>query len=144
MKRLLWAVLAVSVVAGGIWVGLDHATETVLEPSYSTPAARLPSAAPALQSGKKVAFLELGSEGCKPCEAMKPVLQAVRENFPDQVEVIFYDVRKLPAMAGEYGVRLIPTQVFLLADGAEFFRHEGYFAEGEVMAVLAKMGVQRR
>jgi thioredoxin 1 len=102
----------------------------------------LPAAAAPLAPGEKVAFLELGSVGCKPCEAMKPVMQAVRERFPDRVEVNFYDVRKLPAIAGEYGVRLIPTQVFLLPDGTEFFRHEGYFAQGDVMAVLERMGVQ--
>ena len=89
-----------------------------------------------------MAFLELGGEGCRPCEAMKPVMQAVREKFPDQVEVTFYDVRKVPARAGEYSVRLIPTQVFLLPNGTEFFRHEGYFSEPEVMAVLARMGVR--
>ena len=66
----------------------------------------------------------------------------MREKFPEKVEVTFHDVRKVPAVAGQYGVRLIPTQVFLLPDGTEFFRHEGYFAEPEVVAVLERMGVR--
>jgi thiol-disulfide isomerase/thioredoxin len=141
VKRLL-VVLVVVLSAAGLWFGLDRSTEAVLQQPYSPPAAELPPAAPTLRPGEKAVFLELGSVGCKPCEAMKPVMQAVRERFPDRVEVSFYDVRKLPAIAGEYGVRLIPTQVFLLPDGTEFFRHEGYFAEGDVMAVLERMGVR--
>jgi thiol-disulfide isomerase/thioredoxin len=142
MRRGFLALVIVVVGAGSLWFGLERATEAVLQQPYSPPAPELPPAAPALQPGEKVAFLELGSVGCKPCEAMKPVMQAVRERFPDRVEVTFYDVRKLPAIAGEYGVRLIPTQVFLLPDGTEFFRHEGFFGEDDVMAVLTKMGVR--
>jgi thioredoxin 1 len=73
---------------------------------------------------------------------MKAVMKAVRDRFPDRVEVVFRDVRKEPSAAGEYRVRLIPTQVFLGPDGTEFFRHEGFFAEADVLAVLQRMGVQ--
>jgi thioredoxin 1 len=90
---------------------------------------------------EKVAFLELGSEGCVPCEAMKPVMQAVRDKYGDRVEVVFYDVRKNRAVGREYRIRLIPTQIFLLSDGTEFFRHEGYLPLEEVEKVLRGMGV---
>lgn len=100
------------------------------------------AARPPLQPGQVVTFVELGSEGCKPCEAMKPIMAAVRQRFAGQVEVVFHDVRKTPAMAGKYRIMLIPTQVFLLPDGSEFFRHEGFFPEDEVMTVLRKMGVR--
>ncbi len=100
-----------------------------------------PAARP-LEPGRKVTFLELGSVGCKPCEEMKPVMEAVRQRFPGEVEVIFHDVRRDPKIAARYRISLIPTQIFLLPDGAEFFRHEGYFSEGEVTAVLFKMGVR--
>ena len=101
-----------------------------------------PGVARPLVAGEKVSFLELGSVGCKPCEAMVPVMEAVRERFPGRVEVIFHDVRRDPAKAGEYRVRLIPTQVFLRPDGSEFFRHEGYLPETDVVAVLERMGVR--
>jgi thioredoxin 1 len=91
---------------------------------------------------EKVAFLELGSEGCLPCEAMKPVMQAVRDKYGDRVEVVFYDVRKNRAVGREYRIRLIPTQIFLRADGTEFFRHEGYLPLEEVEKVLRGMGVE--
>ncbi len=114
-----------------------------LDPDTVTSGAELPSAVSGpLQAGRKVTFLELGSVGCKPCEAMVPVMDAVREKYRGQVEVTFHDVRRNPSVAGEYRVRLIPTQVFLLPDGTEFFRHEGYLSERDAVAVLQRMGVQ--
>ena len=144
MKKIFLGLIAVAIVVGGLWLGFgrDRPTQAGIRQPFAPPTAELPAPLPPLSPGETVAFLELGSEGCKPCEAMKPVMQAVRETFPEQVEVTFYDVRKVPARAGEYSVRLIPTQVFLLPDGTEFFRHEGYFSEPEVMAVLARMGAR--
>lgn len=131
---VLFLVGAIALTAAVARYGLELAAE----PSGATLPAEVSQP---LRPGQKVTFLELGSVGCKPCEAMVPVMAAVRERFPDQVEVIFHDVRRDPAVASEYRVRLIPTQVFLRPDGSEFFRHEGYFAESEVVAVLRKMGV---
>lgn len=142
MRKTFLGMIALAVVAGGLWLGLAPTTPNKIQQPFAPPAAELPAPLPPLAAGETVAFLELGSEGCKPCEAMKPVMQAVREKFPEKVEVTFHDVRKVPAVAGQYGVRLIPTQVFLLPDGTEFFRHEGYFAEPEVVAVLERMGVR--
>ncbi|MFU8858263.1 MAG: thioredoxin family protein, partial [Deferrisomatales bacterium] len=101
-----------------------------------------PAAAP-LAPGERVAFLELGSAGCVPCEAMKPVLEAATREYGDRVEVVYHDVRKDPTPAREHRIRLIPTQVFLLPDGAEFFRHEGYLPLERVEEVLYRMGVRR-
>lgn len=43
--------------------------------------------------------------------------------------------------AKQYNVRSIPTQVFLDENGNEYFRHEGYFPEKELIEVLKRKGV---
>jgi thioredoxin 1 len=140
-KQIVPALLLAGLV-GVSWVIMEYGLRGSSDPSHSADSPLPHKAEAALGGGQKVAFLELGSVGCRPCEAMKPVLEAVRKRYPNQVDVIFYDVKKNPALAAEYGVRLIPTQVFLLSDGTEFFRHEGYFPESDVAAVLRKMGVR--
>ncbi len=78
-------------------------------------------------SAAKITFLEFGSKGCIPCKMMEEVMEQVRTSYGDQVEVIFYDVRNEQELAKQYGIQLIPTQVFLDAEGKEISRHQGYY-----------------
>lgn len=75
----------------------------------------------------RVTFLELGGVGCKPCDAMVPVLEEVKRRYAGRVDVEFHDVRKAPETAMKWRVAIIPTQVFLDGQGKEYFRHEGFF-----------------
>src|SRR3989339_141970 len=91
----------------------------------------------------KVTFVELGSVSCIPCKQMQPVMKAIEKKYGEQVNVIFYDVwtKEQKPYAQKYGIRLIPTQVFLDENGKEFFRHEGFFPEAEIHKLLNKRGV---
>ena len=89
----------------------------------------------------KVVMLELGSVGCIPCEQMKPVMQRLRDSYKDTLEVIFIDVREDHQTGRRFGVRMIPTQVFLDKSGKEFHRHIGYYAYEEIAPVLKKAGI---
>ena len=92
-----------------------------------------------------VTFIELGSVKCIPCRMMQPVMKELEENFPSDLSVLFYDIwtDKQSHYAREYGVRVIPTQVFLDQDGKEFFRHEGFFPYEQIVDVLSRQGVKR-
>jgi thioredoxin 1 len=88
----------------------------------------------------KVTFIELGSVKCIPCQKMQAVMKSVEKKYGKQVQVIFYDVWT-PAgkpYADKYKILAIPTQVFLDQNGKEYFRHEGYFPEEELVKVLNK------
>jgi len=92
----------------------------------------------------KVTFIELGSVNCVPCRMMQPVMEKLEENFPNHLEVLFYDVwtQEEASFAREYGIRVIPTQVFLDASGKEFYRHEGFFPYEEIVEILKQKGVE--
>ncbi len=92
----------------------------------------------------KVTFIELGSVRCIPCKKMQKVMASVEKKYPEQVKVIFYDVwtKKEKHYAEDYKIDLIPTQVFLDQNGKEYFRHEGYFPEEDLMKILKKGGVK--
>ncbi|MBI5439607.1 MAG: thioredoxin family protein [Deltaproteobacteria bacterium] len=133
---LLLAAVAFALPAGR----LAPAAQTKAPTAGPTDTEAMAQAAP-IQT-KKVTFLELGSVGCRPCDAMRPVMDSVRQKYGKQVEVTFHDVRKNPRVAEQYRIFLIPTQVFLNAEGREVFRHEGFLALEKVEAVLRQMGVQ--
>jgi thioredoxin 1 len=90
-----------------------------------------------------VTFIELGSVNCVPCQMMQPVMEELEKNFPNDLEVLFYDVwtKEQSRYAEEYGIRVIPTQVFLDKNGNEFYRHEGFFPYEQVVEVLKDKGV---
>lgn len=91
----------------------------------------------------KVTFVELGSVGCIPCDKMQPIMKEIAEEYKDQVKVVFHDVRtaKGQPYIKEFGIRAIPTQVFLDKDGNEYFRHLGFLAKDKLVEVLKIQGV---
>lgn len=91
----------------------------------------------------KITFVELGSVNCIPCKQMQPVMKAIEKKYGDQVKVIFYDVWKedQKKYAKQYGIKLIPTQVFLDSNGKEFHRHEGFYPEAEIDKILQSKGL---
>jgi thioredoxin 1 len=91
----------------------------------------------------EITFVELGSVNCIPCKQMQPVMEAIEKKYAGKVNVIFYDVWTEDGKKyGEvYGIRLIPTQVFLDKQGKELFRHEGFFPEAEIDKFLQKQGL---
>jgi thioredoxin len=89
----------------------------------------------------KITFLELGSLTCIPCQQMEKVLDSVREKYGDQIEVIFHDIKKEKEIAKKYQVRMMPTQVFLDAEGKEIHRHVGFYPEEQIDEFLKEQGL---
>ena len=91
-----------------------------------------------------VTFIELGSVRCIPCQQMQPVMKSVEKNYGEQVKVVFYDVwtPEGSPFADQYAIEVIPTQVFLDQNGKEFFWHQGFFPEEELVKVLKSKGVK--
>jgi len=92
----------------------------------------------------KVTFIELGSVRCIPCQQMQTVMKAIEQKYGSQVKVIFYDVWTDAGSpyGKQYGINAIPTQVFLDETGKEYFRHEGFFPEEELVKILNQKGVK--
>ena len=90
-----------------------------------------------------ITFVELGSVKCIPCKKMQPVMKAIEEKYGEQIKIIFYDVWKPEQRkyATDYGIRMIPTQVFLDKDGKELFRHEGFLPEELIDRFLKEQGL---
>lgn len=60
-------------------------------------------------------LLDFWAQWCAPCKSMNPVLEAFSENNPD-VAVVKINVDEQQEIAGQFGVRAIPTLVFLRRD----------------------------
>ena len=86
-------------------------------------------------------LVDLGADKCIPCKKMAPILEELRTNYAGRLEVVFVDVWKKPEEAKPYNINLIPTQIFYDAEGAELFRHEGFFSREDILAKWKQLGV---
>ena len=86
-------------------------------------------------------LLELGADKCIPCKQMAPILKDMKTAYAGQLEVEFIDVWKNPDAGGQYGIRVIPTQIFYDAQGQELFRHEGFYGKEDILAKWQELGV---
>ena len=71
-------------------------------------------------------------------------MEDIEKEYAGQVKVVFHDVwtEEGQPHAEEYGIRVIPTQVFLDKNGKEYFRHEGFFPKEELVQILKQQGVK--
>ena len=86
-------------------------------------------------------LVDLGAGKCIPCKMMAPILEELRKTYAGKMEVTFVDVWEKPDVGKEYGIDLIPTQIFYDAQGKEVFRHEGFFAKEDILAKWKELGV---
>ena len=86
-------------------------------------------------------LLDLGAGKCVPCKMMAPILDELRTTYAGKLEVVFIDVWENKQAGEQYGIRMIPTQIFYDADGKELFRHEGFFAKEDILAKWKELGV---
>jgi thioredoxin 1 len=87
-------------------------------------------------SKHKVTLIELGADKCIPCKAMQPVMREIAQEYKGTIQVVFYDVWKTLKYAIDYGIQMIPTQVFIDKNGDEIFRHVGFYAKDEIIKML--------
>lgn len=85
-------------------------------------------------------LVDLGSKSCVPCQMMEDELQRLDEITGENLTVTFIDVNENPDAASQYGIRVIPTQVFLAPDGSELYRHEGYMSADQMISQWIVLG----
>ncbi|MCF7816351.1 MAG: thioredoxin family protein [Kiritimatiellales bacterium] len=115
--------------AGGVCTLPPSATSAAAEPAGLVVAARpMPK------------LVDLGAGKCVPCKMMKPTLEDLKANYADRFETVFIDVWENEGAGEQYGIRVIPTQIFYDTDGKELFRHEGFFSKEDILAKWEELG----
>ncbi|NLC71959.1 MAG: thioredoxin fold domain-containing protein [Desulfuromonadaceae bacterium] len=85
-------------------------------------------------------LVDLGATQCIPCKMMAPILDELAKEYAGKLEVVFIDVWQNRDLAAEYGVRMIPTQIFFAPSGEELFRHTGFYAKNDILNKWRELG----
>ena len=93
-------------------------------------------------SGPLPKLVDLGAGKCIPCKTMAPILEEAKKLYAGIAEVEFIDVWENKEAGSQYGIRMIPTQIFFDRDGKEVFRHEGVFSMEEIQKQFEALGAK--
>lgn len=109
-------------------------------------------------------IIDFGSDSCIPCKEMAPVLKTMNAEMQGKAIIKFVDVWKHTEAAADFPIQVIPTQIFINADGTPyvpsddieveftmysnkdtgehaFTVHQGGLTEDQMRAILDDMGV---
>ena len=86
-------------------------------------------------------MIDLGTTSCTPCKMMIPVMEELESNYSDQMIVEFINTAENPEKSAEYGINLIPTQIFYDKNGKELTRHTGYISKEDIFSTFLQYGI---
>lgn len=107
----------------------------------ATPPPHAASASAISAMSPRPKLLDLGATSCIPCKAMVPVLDGLRADYAGRLDVEFIDIWKNREAGEAWHVEVMPTQVFIAADGRELSRHQGFISREEILARWRQLGV---
>jgi thioredoxin 1 len=110
-------------------------------------------------------IIDFGADSCAACKEMAPVLKALNAEMQGNAIIKFVDVWKNGDAIGDFPIQLIPTQVFINADGTPYVPsdevnieftmysynetgehaytvHQGGLTEEQMLLILEDMGVK--
>ena len=119
----------------------DTRTNTPVAQSTETPSPA-DSDTPASQPSQLPRLVDLGSDKCKACKKLAPIIEELRKEYSDRVSVVFIDIYRDPLSASMYDYRAIPTQILLDANEKEVWRHEGFISKADLITQFAQVGVE--
>ena len=65
-------------------------------------------------------IIDFGADSCIPCKEMAPVLKTLNAEMQGAAIIKFVDVWKNGEAANDFPIQVIPTQVFINADGTPY------------------------
>ena len=119
-------------------------TKTILseeEPSSQKITAKAQEEKPAPAPVQKLPrLIDLGAKSCVPCKMMAPILEELQNEYKGKLQVEFIDVWENQSAGDQYGIRVIPTQIFFDPSGKELFRHAGFMSKEDILTKWKELG----
>ena len=135
MKGMFMVALILVVWMLGALPGENHLAEVQAAESLPIKGIENPKNLPML--------LDFGRGVCIPCKMMKPVLEEVAREYDGRLLVKILEIDRYRDLVRQFGIYLIPTQIFIDSKGKTVYRHEGFMDKASIVKVLDQMGVKK-
>ena len=68
--------------------------------------------------GERPAIIDFYATWCGPCKMLSPVLEELAAEYAGKIDIYKINVEEEEELAGVFGVRSVPTLLFVLMEGA--------------------------
>jgi thioredoxin len=82
-------------------------------------------------NSSKLVLVDFGAAWCPPCKKMEPVLQSLKNNYPDKFTLVKVDAGRDDDILKKYNVTALPVFI-LFREGKQVWRKEGIADEKEI------------
>lgn len=90
-----------------------------------------------LIQSKNPVLVDFFAEWCGPCKMMKPILEELKQQLGDDVQIVKIDVDKDEDLAELYRIQSVPTLV-IFKEGEVVWRESGVVQVKELKAMIEK------
>lgn len=87
----------------------------------------------------KPTILEFSRLACPVCAKVEAALQELQARYGQEVEVRILHIDRDEPLFKEYGISVVPTQIFLDPSGKEVARNEGYISLEQLVKRLKEL-----
>lgn len=70
-------------------------------------------------AGDRPAILDFYADWCGPCKTLSPIFEELSKEYEGKIDFYKIDTEKEQELAGMFGIRSIPTIMFMQKDGQE-------------------------
>lgn len=95
--------------------------------------------------GDKPAILDFYADWCGPCKMLAPIFEELSKEYEGKIDFYKIDTEKEQELAGMFGIRSIPTIMFMQQDGKEPQVLQGALPKPELEKVIEQVfGIENK